>query len=267
MKKLLSLALVALAASFSSSVFADAAYPYTNPTYIGTAISPAAVYSAPADYTFTTSNVGTAVLQVSGTCTGLVGTVQGSSQVTGAPVWVTLRAYPIVGGASVASVGAAGTWRIDTAGYGQTRLHITALTATCTIGMSGTSAPAIALRPVVDPCLSDSIAKSSAVIAQGASATTKVVDASAGKSIYVCGYSMTAAGTTPTVTITSGTHVSADCDTTAAALTGAMQPSATVGVLSYATPGAVMTTASGFQLCLTTAATTSVAGVLSYVQQ
>jgi hypothetical protein len=165
-------------------------------------------------------------------------------------------------------VGGTGFWRANISGMTKFRLHITTLTASCSISITGTSAPGASnVEAIADPCASPSIAKSSAIINQGSSATTKVVDAVSTKAIYVCGFVATAVGTNPTFTWTSGTHTSADCDTGAALLSGAMNPSATVGSVSYALGTTAYKTAASAQLCLTTAATTSVQGVLTYVQQ
>lgn len=267
MKKFFTLALFAVAALFSAAVNANAVYPYTNPTYIPSAVSPMANYVAPADYVFTTSNISTAALQVTGTCTGLVAAVQGTTEVAGTPTWTALNVVPVAGGTPIASLTTTGLWRIDTAGFAQVRLHITALTATCNVAMSGTSAPAVAFQNVSDPCTSAAIPKTSVLLNQATATTAVIVAASAGKSVYACSFSATAAGTNPTFTFTSGTQVTNPCDTTAALLTGAFTPSATVGVVSYGPGNVAFKTAASFQLCLTTAATTSVQGVLTYVQQ
>jgi hypothetical protein len=56
--------------------------------------------------------------------------------------YTTVNLYPIATGTSaptaVASVGAVGFWKVNTAGFNKVRLHITALTATCTVAMLGT---------------------------------------------------------------------------------------------------------------------------------
>jgi hypothetical protein len=348
MKKSLRIFVVGMALMAQAAVaMADATYAYTNPTYIPTAVSDPATYSAPADYVFQSNDISTATVRISGTCTSLASAVQGTNDGTN---WTTLQAIPVAGGSVVTSLTGAGFWRANTAGFTKSRLHITALTAACTVAMAGTSSPGalylmnpntqtnpisivdstaaynwaisslgigsvaitngtqtmptmdaaaragfvkmtdgttvagvtvastvpVAATPalvvaqspnVIDPCASSMIAKSSAIINQSSSATTKVVDVSASTVIYVCGFTATASGTSPAFTFTSGTHVSADCDTGAALLSGAMVPSATVGVVSAGYGGTMFKTAAAKQLCLTTGATTSVQGVLSYVQQ
>jgi hypothetical protein len=118
-----------------------------------------------------------------------------------------------------------------------------------------------------DLCQSPNIAKSSAVLNQSSSATTKVVDTSSSTVIYVCGFVATTVGTSPTVTFITGTHGSADCDTSAANLTGAMVGANAGGVLSSSGPGVLFKSIAGGQICMTTGATTSIQGVLTYVQQ
>lgn len=120
---------------------------------------------------------------------------------------------------------------------------------------------------VGDPCQNSSILKSSAVVNQGASATTKVIDTSASTVIYVCNFTASAVGTSPTVTVKTGTHVSADCDTGAASLTGAIIPSATDGMLNMSGGGTLFKSTAGGQICLTTAGSTSIQGIMTYVQQ
>ncbi len=248
-------------ACFSMLALADATYPYTNPTYIPTAVSPAATYTAPADYVFQANGISVATVRITGTCTSLAATVQGSND--GGTNWTDLNAASVSGGASTVALSTTGFWRVNASGFNQLRVHATALTASCTIAMAGTTGN----RINADLCADTSVQKSSVVINQGASATTAVVPAVTGKATYVCGFVATAAGTNPTFTWTSGTHTTNDCDTGAALLSGAFIPSATIGVVSYNPGMTAYKTAASFQLCLTTAATTSVQGILTYVQQ
>lgn len=265
MKKSMLTRLFAVMAFAMSAMAMAQTYPYTTPTYIPTAILAPSTYSAPADPTYLTSGISTVSLRVSGTCTALAGTPQVSNDGTN---WSTVDIKPIGGGALAQSVSGTGMWRVNTSGMTKFRLHITALSASCTVAMAGTEAfGASNAESIADPCASPAVTKVSAVIDQSSSATTKVVDAVASKVIYVCGFVATAVGTNPTFTWTSGTHVSADCDTTAAVLSGAMNPSATAGVVSYSPGISAFKTAASFQLCLTTAATSTIKGVLTYVQQ
>jgi hypothetical protein len=119
-----------------------------------------------------------------------------------------------------------------------------------------------------DVCANPSVAKSSAPVNIGAATTTKIVDVSGTTAIYVCGFSMSLAGTTPTFTFKSGTHGSADCDTTPATLSGTYAPTAGEMVRQQGPAGVALKTAASQQLCGTTTGTGSSAqGVLQYVQQ
>lgn len=260
MKKFLLYMVWAILASVCGIAQADAVYSYSNPTYIPTATSPSATYSAPFDYLFQSNNIGMATVKVSGTCTGLVAAIQGSND-NGA-TWATLSGASIPSGSSTRSITAPGMWGVNAGGFNKLRIYGTALTASCAVVMAGTSSG----QAVADPCLNPEIMQSSAVVAQGASATTKLVEAVTGSAIYVCGFAATAAGTTPTFTFVRGTRVTADCDTGSGNLSGAMVPSATTGVISIGGRGTVLTAPASNQLCLTTAATTNIQGVLNYVQ-
>lgn len=259
--KHLALALITtIVALFGNLAMADATYPYTSPSYQPTATSPAVSYSAPADYLFQSNGLSVVSLKVTGTCTNLAATLQGSTD--NGTNWTDLNLAAVLGG-STTSVSAAGHWRANAAAFNKLRFHITALTASCSVAMAGTQDG----FGFADPCDNPYILKSSAVIAQGASTTTKVVDVATGKAIYVCGFVATAAGTNPTFTFKSGTNTSTDCDTGAATLSGAMVPTATTGAISVGGRHTILATAVTKQLCLTTAATTSIQGILNYVQQ
>ena len=124
----------------AAPAFADANYPYTNPVYIPNGDAAPATFSAPSTaYVLTTQNIGTVSLRVSGTCTSLAATVQGSNdQGTN---YTALNLYPIATGitapTAVASISAPGFWKINASGMNRVRLNISALTATCTVEMLG----------------------------------------------------------------------------------------------------------------------------------
>lgn len=250
-----------MALMVSALAMADANYPYTNPTYIPTATSPAATYTAPADYVFQANNIGTASVRITGTCTSLAATIQGSND-NGAN-YTDLVASSVAGGSSTVAITTTGFWKVNASGFNKLRVHATALTASCTIAMAGTAVNSIK----ADPCSDPAVMKSNVALNQGASATAAIVAAVAGKATYVCGFAASAAGTNPTFTFVTGTQTSTACDTGASNLSGAMVPSATVGTMAYAPGMTAFKTAAAGQLCVTTAATTSVQGVLTYVQQ
>lgn len=127
------LALVCLGAiSFSAS--AANPYPYTNPTYLPNSVGTPVTLTAPGDYVLTNSGSSTASLDIRGTCTALAGVLQGSVDGTN---YVTINVWPITTGTITAAsaVAAAGTWRANITGFQLVKMHITALTASCTVDM------------------------------------------------------------------------------------------------------------------------------------
>lgn len=113
-------------------------YPVTNPTYIPTAPLAPTTFTTTGDYTYSVSGISTVTIRVSGTCTSLVSAPQGTNDGTN---WTTIQAIPVVGGATVTSITGTGFWRVNTAGFTKTRLHITTLAASCTVAMAGTNSP------------------------------------------------------------------------------------------------------------------------------
>ncbi len=138
MKKILCglvLSFVAVAASF---VHADANYPYQNPVYIPSAVSPVINYTAPADYVITLQDRGVVAFEINGTCTSLAAVAQVTVDGT---TWRSINVYPVVTSTitAAASISAAGAYRISSSGAKSARLHITALTATCNVSAVATS--------------------------------------------------------------------------------------------------------------------------------
>lgn len=113
-------------------------YPINNPTYIPTAVAPPQAFTAPGDYTYSTSGISTVTIRVTGTCTGLTAAPQGTNDNTN---WTTVQAIPVAGGGNVTSITGIGFWRVNAAGFTRTRLHITVLSASCTVAMAGTNSP------------------------------------------------------------------------------------------------------------------------------
>jgi len=117
-----------------------------------------------------------------------------------------------------------------------------------------------------DPCQNPSVAKSTVSVAVTSATTTRLVALVTGAQVYVCDLALTTVGTSASVQLEYGTG--ATCGTGTTALTGAMVPSATVGVIKLGFGGTVTTAPASQSLCLVSGATvTSVEGVLSYVQQ
>jgi len=131
MLAVMALSAVALSASAQT-------YPYQNPTYQPGATLPPVTISAPGSVLFSANGLATLSVRVSGTCTALAATLQASNDGTN---YTAINLYPIATGTSaptaVASVSAAGFWKANVAGYTSVKLVASALTATCTVAMSG----------------------------------------------------------------------------------------------------------------------------------
>lgn len=140
MRNMLSkLAMFCIAALSAVALSASAqSYPYQNPTYIpGATLAPVTI-SAPGSVLFSSNGLATLTVRVSGTCTALAATLQASNDGTN---YTPINLYPVATGTSaptaVATVGAAGFWKANVAGYTSVKLVASALTATCTVAMSG----------------------------------------------------------------------------------------------------------------------------------
>ena len=273
--------LVSLLASLPSA-FADVIYPYTNPVYVPTAQLAAQTLNlsatGPNTYTMTTQNLSTGVISLSGTCTALASNVKGSTSTSSTAVFSSaLTLTPAEGGASITSLTAAavGIYKFSMAGFAQIKYTVTALTGnSCVMSISGTNAPEpnlpniatnIAGSMVNDPCASKDTVKLSAKISQAQSTTASIVTGASGKQVYVCGFSVTAVGTTPTFTFKYDTTATGCATPTA--ITGDYNPSATSGTVNYNPNGTAFSTPAAKDLCLTTAAASTVNGVLTYVLQ
>lgn len=268
-----------LSAAAIAQTYGNPGYPYSNPTYVPTAVAAPVTFTAAGDYDFAAHNVGTAIVTVKNLSGTLVASVRGSNDALSiadaSATWTVLPVQPTGGGAITTSITANGTWTVQTAGFTRVQVHITTLTSgshTVTVQMSGT--PATSLTRLIpqdpaqgDPCQNPYVAKSSAVINVGAATTTKIVDTSGTTTIYVCGFVGSLAGTTPSVTFKTGTHGSADCDTSAATLSGTILPTSG-SMISFSGAGSFFKSIAGGQICATTAGTgSSFQGVMSYVQQ
>jgi len=140
MKKFLAFTILAFCALFGAlPVFADANYPYSNPTYIPSAISPAVNFTAPStSYTVTLQDRTTLGVEVNGTCTALAATVQVSIDGT---TWRTVNVYPVATGTitAAASITAAGAYRANVSGTKIARVNVGTLTASCNVSAVATS--------------------------------------------------------------------------------------------------------------------------------
>jgi len=111
-----------------------------------------------------------------------------------------------------------------------------------------------------DVCADPTVPKITSSVAISSATTTQLFAAVTGKSIALCGCDLVATGTNPTIQFKYGTHGSADCDTGATSISGAMAP--TAGTAIYI--GGSYTAASaptGNQMCITTGGTPNVQGL------
>lgn len=117
------------------------AYPSQTPVYIPTPVVAATACTAACDVTFITNGVGTAVVRVSGSGTGVAAIVQGTSDRASA-TWSTLP-ISAVGGATNNAIAGTGLWRVDTTGLATIRVHLTAVTGSVSISISGAPAAGV----------------------------------------------------------------------------------------------------------------------------
>lgn len=102
-------------------------------------------------------------------------------------------------------------------------------------------------------------------VAINATATAQLVALSGTTAIYVCGFSMTLTGTSPTAQLEYGTGTA--CATGPVALTGAYAPAAGADLQDGGAQGAIMRTIAGQELCIVLGGTTpSAQGILTYAQ-
>lgn len=112
--------------------------PYQNPTYLPNSILAPVTLSAPGAVNFTNSGGGVMSLRVSGTCTSLAATVQGSNDGTN---YTVINIYPVASyGASAtpaSAVAGTGFWKSNVTGFTNVKVNVTALTASCTFALVG----------------------------------------------------------------------------------------------------------------------------------
>jgi hypothetical protein len=116
-------------------------YPTTTPVYIPSAIEGPTTCTAACDVTFVISGVSTVSLQLVGSPGAITASVQGTNQAgsVAVPTWTTMNMVPINGGSAVTSTSAVGFWTINTTGLTKIRAHVTALTGSVAVNMTGSS--------------------------------------------------------------------------------------------------------------------------------
>lgn len=124
----------------------------------------------------------------------------------------------------------------------------------------------------IDPCQTSAIVKQSVAVNISSATTTQVVALSAGKQVFVCGYSITVLGlitTAGSVQFEYGTGSS--CGTGTTVLTGTMQGQAVAGQTLLLVPsggGTIFSTIASNALCLVTTGTApQFQGYITFVQQ
>lgn len=129
----------AVAMLFAAPAIAQT-YPYNTPTYIPNArVLNTAATSGVAGTAVKMNGINTLGVQITGTCTNLAATIQGSGD--GGTTWYTLNLYPNAATSSasaVTSVSATGNWFANVAGVDQVRINPTAVTGTaCKVSFIG----------------------------------------------------------------------------------------------------------------------------------
>lgn len=121
-----------------------------------------------------------------------------------------------------------------------------------------------------DPCSNPNVAKAFAVVNISTATTTELVAAPAVATqvTYVCGFTATVTGTSPTLLFKTGTKVSTACDTGPTSQSGTYAVTSGSFIKIDANGGTILTGAAGGELCLTSGGTTpSIQGNLAYVTQ
>lgn len=114
-------------------------YPTTSPTYIPDAVLAPKTLTAPGDYYFVVNGANTVTFNVAGTCTALSADVQGSVNRSTSAVFTHLRIHKR-GAQPVPLITATGTYSVAPPAYGYVRVHVTALSASCTLLADGSIA-------------------------------------------------------------------------------------------------------------------------------
>lgn len=174
--------------------------------------------------------------------------------------WMVAALVVISSGAVYADI----TWGASTAAPAYTRLQSGVGTTLAAVnGNGGLQIGDNANSAILQIC------NFSKPVAIASATTTEIVPAVTNKAVRVCGFILTATGTTPTVQFETGTKTTNPCDTGTATLSGAMAPTSG-SVLAF---GSAAIGASSFygansgELCIVTGGTgPSVQGILFYTQ-
>lgn len=213
-----------------------------------------------------------ASIVVSGT---FVGTLTFKASADDKVTFNTATAYPQGGGVGVSTATGTGTWLLNPSGQKWLCVYFSAYTSgTATVKLAAASGHVAQEVPqLVQPGglgssgyqahkVCDSVVKISQAALNGAA---EIVSATAGKKIYVCGYSITSTAAAG-ISWVEGTGT--NCGTGQAAVTGVQQLAAKaqvgVGPAPYAMP---FTATAADALCIKTDAASDTMGVLWYSKQ
>lgn len=147
-------------------------YPFNNPTFIPTATVDATACAAACDVVFNTGGTDTVIIRVAGTGTGVAAAVQGTEARNGTIAWTALNVFPVAAlttaPAEAGSITGVGLWRVNASGLAAVRVHLTAVTGTISISMSGNPGNSIVINT---PAKKATYSASIVALAPAASAT------------------------------------------------------------------------------------------------
>jgi hypothetical protein len=114
-------------------------YPTNNPVYIPNAILAVQTLAAPGVVNFQNNGVGTLVMRLAGTNTGVAGTLQCTESRAASPTYTNVGVQTVVvGGARGVNITGNGLYKANVAGFAQCQFNLTAIsTGSVTVAMSG----------------------------------------------------------------------------------------------------------------------------------
>lgn len=207
---LLGVAALAAILGFSSTLPAvSQTYPTSSPVYIPSAVLPKVSLVAAGDYYFSANGVAGASVRFSSVTGTMVASIQGSNDplpiANASANWTAIYAVPADGsGAGANSFSANGLWLFNTSGFTRFRVHVSTLTAgTVSLNAAATPGPNVVytVNPNAGTTNTGTLPYPVGAVPITASATgttaatTATLAAAAGKTTYICGFSMRANAT------------------------------------------------------------------------
>ena len=214
------------------------AYPTNNPTYIPNAILAVQTLSAPGVANFQNNGVGTLIMRLAGTNTGVAGTLQCTESRAASPTYTNIGVQIVgVGSPRVVNITGNGLYKANIAGCAQCQFNLTAIsTGSVTVAMSGgPNDDFVSSLPAVRPTYS-----AAAIIATGATTHFWSIAGSATRTVRVtrveCSGKATAAINVNISGEVDSTADSVDAGTAATAVPhDSTFPAATAAVVSHTT--------------------------------